>query len=314
MLLEDIMKDPEILLHYIDTLLKESNFTRAAHELYISQPYLTQLIKHIEQKLKTKIINRETIPFSLTEAGIIYYHYLEQTIANNQNLVKKLTPFVLPNNEVIRIGILESLGTFLLPELLPNFLTKNPNIKIQLSETYPRENETRLLNEQIDCYIGQTPETLNHGLDFYVNGGENYYVIISPKSPFFKRGRFILQPNEYKMKDILQEPFVVSSANSAIRHQVNGAFQKFHVKPNIILESKSILTATNLSIKGVGLTISAASIIKRMAQTPINLLPLDNNLIQIKYFLAVKHSIKQNSGLKKLIDTFKKLKIQPSIK
>lgn len=43
------MNDPEALLHYLDVLLKESNFTKAARELYISQPYLTQLIKRIEK-------------------------------------------------------------------------------------------------------------------------------------------------------------------------------------------------------------------------------------------------------------------------
>ena len=43
------MNDPEALLHYLDVLLKENNFTKAARELYISQPYLTQLIKRIEK-------------------------------------------------------------------------------------------------------------------------------------------------------------------------------------------------------------------------------------------------------------------------
>ena len=71
------MNDPETLLHYIDVLLKESNFTQAAHELYISQPYLTQLIKRIEKKLGVQIINRKRTPFSLTKAGTIYYKYLE---------------------------------------------------------------------------------------------------------------------------------------------------------------------------------------------------------------------------------------------
>ena len=307
------MNNPETVLHFIDVLLKESNFTRAASELYISQPYLTQLIKRIEHKLGTEIINRETIPFTLTEAGVIYYNYLETKISNKQKLAEQLIPYASPNKELIRIGVLESLGTFLLPELLPHFMFTHPNIKIQLSENFPRVSEAHLLHEQIDCYLGQTPESLNQGLDFYVNGGENYFVIISPRSKYFKKGRFILEPNEYDIKDILQEPFVVSSSNSAIRHQVNGAFQKFHIKPNIILESSSIITATNLAIKGVGLTISAASIIKRMAQTPINLLPVDHNLIQIKYFIAVKHGQKINPGLQNLISAFKKLKIEPNI-
>lgn len=44
------MNDPDIMLNYLETLLKESNFTRAAEHLYISQPYLTQLIKRVEKK------------------------------------------------------------------------------------------------------------------------------------------------------------------------------------------------------------------------------------------------------------------------
>lgn len=46
---------------------------------------------------------------------------------------------------------------------------------------------------------------------------------------------------------------VLTASESAIRHQVNGLFQKFHIKPNIVLESKSIITATDLALRGVGL-------------------------------------------------------------
>lgn len=308
------MNDPETLLHYIDVLLKESNFTQAAHELYISQPYLTQLIKRIEKKLGVQIINRKRTPFSLTKAGTIYYKYLENIVYNDQKLTQQLIPFVHPDKEVIRIGILKSLGTFLLPELLPHFLRENPDIKIQLVESFPRKSEAHLLNKQIDCYIGQTPETVTEGIDFYINGGEKYFVVISPASKYFQRGRFILQPGEYDLKKVLQEPFVLSTSESAIRHQINGIFQKFHVKPNIVLESNSIITVTNLAIQGLGLTISSASIIKRMAQTPINLLPLDPKLMQIKYFIAVKHGRKLPPAVTKLVKTFKQLKIKPDIK
>ena len=72
------MNDPDIMLNYLETLLKESNFTRAAEHLYISQPYLTQLIKRVEKKLGTTIINRDKVPFTLTESGQIYYQYLEK--------------------------------------------------------------------------------------------------------------------------------------------------------------------------------------------------------------------------------------------
>lgn len=307
------MNNPEELQHYLDVLLRESNFTKAAKELYISQPYLTQLIKRIEKRLGTKIINRIKPPFSLTAAGQIYYQYLENISYNNQQLNKKLAGFTHPNKEIIRIGILESLGTFLLPEILPNFLKENPNVSIQLYEDAPRKSEARLLNGQIDCYIGQTPEALDSGLDVTTNGGERYYVIISPSSPYFQKGKFILRPDELDLKKLLQEPLVLSSAGSAIRHQVNGLFQRFRIEPNVVLESKSITTATDLAINGVGLTISTASILKQLGPKPINLLPLDGKMMRIVFFIATKHGQTVTPAMAKLIETFKSLNLQPNI-
>lgn len=300
------MNDPEALLHYLDVLLQESNFTKAARELYISQPYLTQLIKRIEKKIGAKILNRDTAPFSLTEAGMIYYQYLENVSYNDQQLDRKLARFTNPDKVVIRIGILESLGTFLLPALLPNFIENNPNVEIQLFESFPRNSESRLLNEQIDCYLGQTPETLDHSLKFYTNGGETYYIVIPNNSDLYQKNKFILDVNSYELKDLLQQPLVLSEPESAIRHQVNGLFQRFHIKPNIIMESNSILTATNLAVNGLGLTVSTSSILNRMKETPINLFPISKDILRVQYFLAIKPTANNSAELNNLVDIFKK--------
>lgn len=305
-----LMNDPEALLHYLDILLKESNFTKAARELYISQPYLTQLIKRIEKKLGTKIINRDHVPFSLTQAGMIYYKYLENISYSDQQLDRDLAPYTEPNKEIIKLGILESLGSFLLPRLLPAFLQKNPDVEIQLFENSPRENETKLLNGDIDCYIGQTPETISRDLDYLVKKGEQYYVVIPQNSPYFHPNKFILETNDLDLKEVLTDPMVLSTSESAIRHQVNGLFQKFQIKPNIVLESKSIITATDLALKGVGLTISSASILMRMQRTPINLLKIDENLIYINFFIATKKEVELSPSLRKLIDNFNNLNLR----
>lgn len=307
------MNDPEALLHYLDILLKESNFTKAARELYISQPYLTQLIKRIEKKLGTKILNRDHVPFSLTDAGMIYYKYLENISYNDQQLSRKLAPFTQPNKKIIKLGIWTSLGTYLLPRLLPDFLQEHPNVEIQLFENSPRNNETNLLNGDINCYIGQTPETTSRDLNYTVKQGEQYYVVIPQTSQYFQSGKFILVPNDLDLKEILQAPMVLSASESAIRHQVNGLFQKFHIKPQIVLESKSIITATALALRGVGLTISSASILTRMRQTPINLLPIDENLIYINFFIATRQKDPVSAAVQELIKSFKNLDLNTNV-
>ena len=144
------MNNPEEIQHFIDVLLKEDSFVKAAKKLYISQPYLTQLIKRIEDRLGTPIIDRDKKPYALTQAGLLYYQYLENISYNKQQLNKKIAQYTHPNKEIIKIGILESLGTYLLPEILPDFLKKNPRVEIQLFENFPRESERNYLgNKQI---------------------------------------------------------------------------------------------------------------------------------------------------------------------
>lgn len=308
------MNDSDKIMHYLDALLRVSNFTKAAHNLYISQPYLTQLIKRIEDQLGTEIIDRNSSPYKLTAAGLLYYRYLEQSSKNKKDLEKELVRFTAPKDELIRIAILESLGTFLLPAILPKFLSENPNIKIQLLEDFPTQSEKHLLNDQVDCYIGQTPDTLGSEIEYTVNGGEKYFIVIPPSSKYFIKGQFILDQSTYTPKQLLEEPLVLSGPDSAIRHQVNGILQGEKVVPNIVLESKSVITATNLAINGLGLTVSSASIIKRIAQTPINLYPLDPQKGRIRYFIATKKGREISPALINLISIFKEANLEPDIR
>ena len=308
------MNDPDTMLNYLETLLKASNFTKAAESLYISQPYLTQLIKRVEKKLGTTIINRDKVPFTLTESGQIYYQYLENISAQRHHLRNELERFTSGGQEVIRIAILESLGTFLLPKILPAFLEKHPQVKLQISEGFPHASEERLLNEQVDCYMGQTPETLAQGLDARINGGEVYYIVIPQNSKYYIKDQFILEPGSYDLKELLMQPFVLSNGESAIRHQVNGLFQHFRVVPEVRMSSNSIITATNLAVNGVGFTVSSASILKRLQHLPINLYPLDPRQLRITYFIATKQGVKITPALQDLITAFQKAELQEEIR
>ena len=62
-----------IILQYLDSLLKYNSFTKASEDLYISQPYLTQVVKKTEKLIGVKIIDRGNNQIRLTEAGRLYY-------------------------------------------------------------------------------------------------------------------------------------------------------------------------------------------------------------------------------------------------
>ncbi|KRL93612.1 LysR family transcriptional regulator [Limosilactobacillus equigenerosi] len=306
------MKDPATLLNYFQALLKYSNFTHAARALYVSQPYLTKVVKQVEQDLKTPVLNRDHIPFQLTPAGEMYIQHLEKLQHEQLTFNDQLTRLT-SDQAVIRIGIWSSLGSFLLPKLLPPFLQANSNIKIQLIEGTPRESEARLLSHQIDVYLGQTPATLNQQLTIYPNGQENYYLVIPSTSEFFQPNHFILDPTTVDLKQLFQAPLILTTSESAIRQQINSLLQAYKIVPNIVLTTNNIITATNLAVHGMGLTVSAASILKRLPPTPLNLIPLDATKVQLKYFLALNPQATITPELQALVKQFQALDLATQI-
>ena len=54
---------------YIYAIYQERSFSKAAQKLYVSQPWLSSVVKKVEQEIKTPLFDRSTNPISLTPAG-----------------------------------------------------------------------------------------------------------------------------------------------------------------------------------------------------------------------------------------------------
>ena len=70
----------ESVAKYVYEVYKKGSFTRAAKELYISQPSLSTAISRLESDLGFLIFDRSTIPCSLTAEGRIYIDSLEEIL------------------------------------------------------------------------------------------------------------------------------------------------------------------------------------------------------------------------------------------
>ena len=66
---------------YIYAIYQEKSFSKAAQKLYVSQPWLSSVVKKVEQEIKTPLFDRTTNPISLTPAGRYYVEHVEQVMA-----------------------------------------------------------------------------------------------------------------------------------------------------------------------------------------------------------------------------------------
>lgn len=292
------------MLQYLDMLLKHGNYTKAAKDLYISQPYLTQTIKKVELELEIDIINRQASPLQLTEAGKVYYHYLQSLETEQDHFRKKISAYAPQEQTVIRIGVLSSLGTYLLPLFLPDFLKKHPEISIQIIESVPEQTEEKIIAKELDFFIGQNPESISPKLTVYSKGPHGYYAVIPKTSKLYQKNQTILKPNTLSIKQLLQEPLILTTRGSAIRRQIDYLLQKFKIKPTILLESNNIFTILELAKQSVGLTFIPESVRISKLDGPYNIYSMPLELLSLDYFIAHSADKTMRPIEKELVDCF----------
>lgn len=294
-------------LCFIDALLRFSNYSKAAESLYISQPYLTQVIKRIENELNCQIINRSELPYRLTEQGKIYYDYLGSIETVYTTMRRQITAITLERT-TIKIGILPSIGTYLLPLFLPKFLTLCPACQIELVEDIPENNEKRLRKSEVDFWIGQNSSNLDPNLQVVSWGKHRYYAVIPKSCALYQNNTATIEPGRIEIEDLLRQKLVLTSKGSAIRMQVDHLLGIYKIKPDIIVESSEIATVKNLAMADVGLTFVPESLDIEPCPSRFNLYELPIDLLNVDYFIAHNSNRILSAMDQSLLDSFLRFK------
>lgn len=292
------------ILYYIDAILKYSNYGKAAKSLYISQPYLTQVIKRVENQLNCELITRNKLPYRLTEQGKIYYQYLTSLENNYAKLLKEISDVSDIDKTVIKIGVLPSLGTYLLPLFLPDFLSANPDCRIELTEVLPEKSERLTQNNELDFWIGQNSRNISPNLNS-VNWGRHRYRAVIPRCcNLYQEDVAIIPEGSIDISKILCQRLVLTSKGSAIRKQIDQLLNVYKVEPNIIMESTEINTVLKFATGNLGLTIIPESVYVKECPSDYNIYPIPIDELSLDYFIAYHNERTRTSIDNDLIAAF----------
>ena len=140
-------------LYYFVELAKELHVTNTAQKLYISQQNLSQHIQRLEQYYGVPLFHRKP-KLALTYAGEQLYAVAVKILAEEHEFQNRLADISEKSIGNLKLGIPSYRGQICLPEILPRFYAKWPNIKIELCNESSNTMEERLYNGELDIFIG----------------------------------------------------------------------------------------------------------------------------------------------------------------
>lgn len=237
---------------YVLKVAELQSMTKAANELYITQPSLSHYIARVEEELGAQLFDRGTNPISLTMAGEKYVETARMILSLNDRLKQEVTDIAQDKKGIIRVGISHARASFFLPYVLPEFKQHYPGIDICTVEVRSELIEEYVAKGRCDIGVVPFPVSGKYEMDQEVICREELLLVSGKPLPEERTadGRAYVE-----LAELGGYPFSLLKKGHGIRTAVDVLFMEHGIRPERIFETTSNETAYRLATVNMGLSI-----------------------------------------------------------
>ncbi|MDO8207621.1 MAG: LysR substrate-binding domain-containing protein [Gallionella sp.] len=238
-------------LRYIVAVAQELNFRRAAEKSFISQPALSLAIQKLEEELGLKIFERGKSAVSLTPVGAAIVEQAQRALEEIQHIMEIARRDEDQLAGVLRLGVIHSVGPYLLPALVPALKKIAPKISLEIEENITANLDNLLRNGKLDIIIIALPfgdgSILTRPLY-----DEPFEVVIGNEHCWVNR-------RSIKAQELSAEKVLLLDSGHCFSNQVAEACPELDRKSADIQHGTSLETIRNMVASGLGITVLPAS-------------------------------------------------------
>ena len=249
------MNDRELL--YIKTIADTKSISKAAEELFIAQPSLSQALQRIERELGTHLFIREPRGMKLTYAGEKYYLMAKEILDIYSDFKSEITHINELKAGRLVIGIARYMGMNILPNILPKFNKNYPNIEIIIREENTRVLENLVLGGNVDFALTHVhKKEMNEKINYEILK-EDEFLLVTPKAYLKDSDKIKVKDGKsyVDLRDLEGEKFILLDINKGIRKVQDRTIKSYGINPEVVFTTKNFETAKRLAANGMGITI-----------------------------------------------------------
>ena len=275
-------------LQVFEKVASHLNYSRAAEELYLSQPAVSMQIKQLEENIGLPLFEQMGKKIFLTEAGRELFHY-------SRNIAQQLAEMEAVFDEMkgleqgkLTLSVVNTANYFT-PRLLAKFCQMHPNINVILQVANRDAVLKQLADNSTDLAImGQPPDGLDISAEPFMDNP--LVVIAAPGHPLARLKRV-------KFAQLAQETFLSREQGSGTRSAMERIFAEHHIQPRISMEME-----TNEAIKqavqaGMGLGILSLHSIELELETKrLAIVNVENFPLMRHWFVAHRSNKRLSSA------------------
>ncbi len=293
-------------LRYIVAVAQELNFRRAAEKACISQPALSLAIQKLEQELSLKLFERGKSGITVTPTGYAIIEQAQRVLEEVERIRQIATDGQNQLNSPLRVGIIHSIGPYLLPELIPALKKISPLMPLEVEENITGNLETALKNGKLDVIVIALPFGDSSILTRAVYD-EPFEVVVSIEHPWAKRRTINAQ-------ELACEKVLLLDKGHCFSNQVAEACPELNRKGAEIQQGTSLETIRNMVASGLGITVLPASANSHRYRSPLlKTIPFDQPAPSRRIALAWRKSFFRTQAIDALTQAIAETRITGAI-
>lgn len=273
-------------LKVFEAVARHSSFTRAAEELFLTQPTVSMQVKQLAKAVGLPLFEQIGKRLYLTAAG-------RELLATCQEIFEELSLFEIAVADLkglkqgyLRLAVITT-AKYVIPRLLGPFCQRYPGIDVSLKVTNHEHVLERLTGNRDDLYIlSQPPEDLDVSSHPFV---ENPLVVLAP------RRHPLAQKKNIPLKRLAEAPFIMREPGSGTRKAVQKLFDEHGISVKVKLELGSNEAIKQAIAGGLGISVLSRHTLALEGTTnQLTILDVENFPIQ-RYWYVVYPTGKQLS-------------------
>lgn len=247
-------------LRYVIAVAEEGSFTRAADRLYLAQPSLSVQVRKLEQELGTRLFSRLGRRVALTSAGEAFLPHARRALFEVEQARQQVEAVLGLRRGRVTLGVLPSVGSGILPDILAAFKKRHPGVEVRLLEHNVSVEFERMVHAgQLDLAVIRMPCTRGD-LCSRTLVSEPMVALVSAAHPLAGR-------RDISLADLVGEDFVTMKQGHGLRKLVLDVCAKAGFMPQITVETGQLSIVRGMVKAGVGV-----SVLPRLAAGADNLL------------------------------------------
>lgn len=204
------------------TVASRLSFTKAASELFITQPAISKHIQELEEQYKIKLFDRNGSKISLTSAGNILLMHTKNIFEIYREIDFDMSSLINERTGLLRVGASTTISQYIIPPLLARFHQKMQDVKVHLLNGNTEQIENALLNKEIEIGIVEG-QSKNKSIK-YTEFLKDELVLVCRSS------HSLTNQDEISQEDLKKMQFLMREQGSGTLEVIEHALKPFDIK------------------------------------------------------------------------------------